>query len=901
MRAFLPRRSWSLATLLVGTAVSLSCGGDGGSPSPTPTNVIVTPGADTLFALGATQPFTATVLDANGDPIDGATITWSSTAPSVVSVDPVSGVATALTNGSAQVKATSGALEGTAPITVAQVPTTVTIAPATGLFTFVGDTQTFTAQVLDAGGAPVVPVQRIWTLNDNGVAVIDSNGLARAKGPGIAMVTVVAIGPGGAKAGYAAVSATQPVATLLFRVEPHTVEAGEAIDPAIQAEVLDSGGAVVTGFSGAVTIGITAGPDGAVLHGTKTVNAVNGVVSYSGLWLDKAGQYGLNATAATLAPAASLGFDVTPSAPHHLRIITGPDDDTLPLMNAGQAIPLTGVVEDRFGNLTDSPGTPVVAEYLGGPAGGGLVGPGTSIDLGNGLRGFPATTIHKAGVGHLIRLVGPGLLPDTTRPFQVMPADPARLVMLNDPPISAGGIQYFADTLLIDIVDPFGNTAYAPSTAVSIIPYGWPYAAPQGRGQRVVDQETFEVSGSGPFRLPSFGFSRPGVTGYTLEAEGLLPDTAEVVMRRMLFRLDPFAGGNTTCVTAYNSLLCTGANTAGVIGVDPDSVAKDSVLIGPDLAVGGAPYTAVGGRHLCRVTYSGPYGVACRGANDEGQLGAVGPDRPEFAALPGLTGIWLITAGDAHTCALRADSTAVCWGANDHGQLGRGTTSPFETAPDTVLGGLKWKDLAAGDRHTCGVTTGGAAYCWGANGSGQLGDSTQVERTQPTALFGGGTWRDVVAGGAFSCGQKHDGYIFKINCWGDNSLGQVGVAGGGVRLIPTLPTFTPANQPYSLAAGGSHVCTAIEVQVICWGDNSRGAAGTGTIGGVALPTVAVLPNSAYGGVLAAGRSHTCVGSVPIPGFESFEANQIYCWGANDQGQLGDGTTTDRGMAVEMIR
>ncbi|HVX88115.1 MAG TPA: hypothetical protein VG940_04245, partial [Gemmatimonadales bacterium] len=87
MRVSSPRRLYPLAALSSALLFTLSCGGDGGSPSPTPTNVVVTPGADTLLSVGETQTFTATVLDANGDPIDGATVTWSSDAPGVLTID----------------------------------------------------------------------------------------------------------------------------------------------------------------------------------------------------------------------------------------------------------------------------------------------------------------------------------------------------------------------------------------------------------------------------------------------------------------------------------------------------------------------------------------------------------------------------------------------------------------------------------------------------------------------------------------------------------------------------------------------------------------------------------------------------------------------------------------------
>jgi hypothetical protein len=903
MRVSTPRRPFAFAALASLLSLSLSCGGDSGDPSPTPTEVLVTPGADTLLSVGETQAFVAVVLDANGDPIDDAEIVWSSSVPGVVSVDPVSGMATAVTNGSALVRATSGALEGTAPVTVAQVPATVTVSPSTGNFTFAGDTLTFTATVLDAGGAPVAPVQKVWTINDNTVAVIDSNGHARAKAAGLAMVTVVAIGPGGAKAGYAAVQSTQPVASLHIRSQPTNVVAGEALDPAVQVEVRDSGGAVIAGYAGPITIGIDSGPASPVLRGTRTVNAINGVASYSGLTLERAGTHRLSATAASATPVTSAPFTVSPAASHRIEITLDHDEEFGAIV-AGGGLYLQGALLDRFGNLTHDSLTPLAIELIAGPAGAELIGDPAAAPLSPDERYFPGATIHRAGEGYRVRIIGDGILPDTSGSFPVEAAAPYRVVVLNDPEISAGFYGWGVDSLQIDIRDEFDNPTDIFPGVVSISTFGWAYAAPPGREPSITPPGMFVVmEGVAPYYLPPFGITRPGATGIIIGVDDLVPDTLAVEPRHILAPLKLAAGGNTTCVGEQPFLLCVGANDSAMMGVASAALASDSVLIGPDIPIGGQVEFAVGGRHVCRVTVFGVYVVSCRGSNDEGQLGVAGPSDSTFQAVPGVSGVWRLTAGGAHTCALVADSTAVCWGANDHGQLGRGTTTPFETGPAAVGGGHKWQAISAGDRHTCGVTAAGAALCWGANGSGQLGDSTQTDRPDPTPLYGAGTWRAMAAGGQFSCGERHNGFVFRVVCWGDNSLGQVGVAGGGLRLMYTLPNFTPANQPQELVAGGAHACVRIEGIVRCWGDNGSGQVGTGSVGGVVdAPTVVALPyGGAWGTGLTAGWAHTCASQGLVTGLEAFTANKVWCWGANDRGQLGDGTTVDRGSPAEMIR
>ena len=92
-----------------------------------------------------------------------------------------------------------------------------------------------------------------------------------------------------------------------------------------------------------------------------------------------------------------------------------------------------------------------------------------------------------------------------------------------------------------------------------------------------------------------------------------------------------------------------------------------------------------------------------------------------------------VSAGDVSTCGVTAAGAAYCWGLNSNGQLGDGTTTNW-LSPVLVAGGVSFAAASAGDLHTCGVTTGGAAYCWGYNGYGQLGDGTTTDRSSPVLV-----------------------------------------------------------------------------------------------------------------------------------------------------------------------
>ena len=177
----------------------------------------------------------------------------------------------------------------------------------------------------------------------------------------------------------------------------------------------------------------------------------------------------------------------------------------------------------------------------------------------------------------------------------------------------------------------------------------------------------------------------------------------------------------------------------GTVGNDPlpPWEPKGFTIVGGDpVNPGGDGYPtstlSLGGSHSCAMDASG---VLCWGSNASGQLGSaaagdvVYPTRTAIAAQ-----VVALADGGAHTCALTSAGDAWCWGSNSNGQLGRGTTGGTSSTPTPVNGGLKFVSLSAGAAYTCGVTPDGSIYCWGANGSGQLGDGTQTDRAAPVRV-----------------------------------------------------------------------------------------------------------------------------------------------------------------------
>src|SRR5207245_1795435 len=206
--------------------------------TPPAASLQVTPAFDTLTALGQTHQLAAVAKDASGAAISGKTFTWASSAPSVVSVDAATGLATAVANGDAKITATVDEKAGQAALTVEQQVATVTVTPATASLSAIGATQQFTAAAKDANNNIVAGAVFLWLSSNHNVATIDGAGLATATGQGSVTITAAARG----LPSTATLSVTQAPAKLAFTVQPTNTTIGAAISPAVQVEVQDAAG-----------------------------------------------------------------------------------------------------------------------------------------------------------------------------------------------------------------------------------------------------------------------------------------------------------------------------------------------------------------------------------------------------------------------------------------------------------------------------------------------------------------------------------------------------------------------------------------------------------------------------------------------------------------------------------
>ncbi len=341
--------------------------------------------------------------------------------------------------------------------------------------------------------------------------------------------------------------------------------------------------------------------------------------------------------------------------------------------------------------------------------------------------------------------------------------------------------------------------------------------------------------------------------------------------------------------------LCWGANDNGMVG-DGTTVTP---RVEPVLTLGGLSFSQIvtGYSHTCGLTLSGY--VFCWGLNAFGAagIGSIGDVLTSPTAVSGAIGFGQISAGGYHTCGLTPAGEAYCWGMNFEGQIGTGVIGSSVLVPTRVSdGGLRFTNIAAGESHTCALTSVGAAYCWGGNGRGELGADPALvgfAKATPFAVPGGFTFASLDAGEVHTCGVTAAGAGV---CWGSREFGQLGDGViGGIAAGPTL--VSGGLIVAQIAAGGSTTCAVTAASVAyCWGAGESGALGNGT-----FALTQSVPSAVSGGLsiarLAVNLSAT--GAAVACGIAT--VGDVFCWGAGEQGQLGDGSFTPRRNTPTLVK
>lgn len=384
-------------------------------------------------------------------------------------------------------------------------------------------------------------------------------------------------------------------------------------------------------------------------------------------------------------------------------------------------------------------------------------------------------------------------------------------------------------------------------------------------------------------------------------------------------------------------------DSPAVSGVPSQPVAMPGVQVtpAPDLSggqraagcaladcVGSAGSISAGLTHSCAVANNGK--LYCWGNNLYGELGngslqSPANSNPVEVQLPANHVARAVSASGysaldaSHTCAIIDENVGglmqprgvYCWGENQSGQLGRGAITspraPSQAVPQGVnsLSGGSGSEVlavAVGGAHTCAVLkptntiSGGAVRCWGANMRGQLGDGTLQNNPAPLGVIGftSAGALGIAVGAEHSCVVTNVG---SVQCWGNNDAFQLGVElgpnGEKYRAAPgTVPNLTGV---VSISAGDKHTCVLLDTGAVkCWGSNSSGQLGDGNSGGYTE-----VPSPINGSVITTGERAIAISAGGNFSCALLESGGVKCWGANNQGQLGIGTTDPSTVPVDV--
>lgn len=293
---------------------------------------------------------------------------------------------------------------------------------------------------------------------------------------------------------------------------------------------------------------------------------------------------------------------------------------------------------------------------------------------------------------------------------------------------------------------------------------------------------------------------------------------------------------------------------------------------------------AVGGIHTCDVHAN--VTVRCWGYNADGELGnGTTTDSLTPVAVSSISGATKISAGERHSCAIVTAGAVMCWGLGTSGRLGAGSFSS-STIPVTVSGLSGATEISVGDAHTCVIVAGGAVRCWGEGSLGRLGNDQFSNVGVPATVPGITNAVSISAGSTTTCAALSSG---TVKCWGNNDFGALGTGSDSPGFVASPLLVSGISTAFQVSVGFRHACAVLVGNTTaCWGDESLGALDNGVVNPGWSNTPLAVSGLTPAAATDSGSQFSCA---------SLALGGVNCWGRNDLGQLGDGTTTNRTIGV----
>lgn len=263
----------------------------------------------------------------------------------------------------------------------------------------------------------------------------------------------------------------------------------------------------------------------------------------------------------------------------------------------------------------------------------------------------------------------------------------------------------------------------------------------------------------------------------------------------------------------------------------------------------------------------------------DGRLNTLYPSRSSPVQEYYLATSWLKCAASAFSsAAIKQNGTLWTWGNGFYGQLGTNSTLnwTFPQPVDAPLPAPNWQELSAGFYHLAAIKGDRTLWLWGLNDRGQLGDGTTISRSSPVQVFGGGLWQAVSAGYNFTAAIKNDNTLWTWGANENDSLGNIGSIND--QSSPCL--FTTAGLRWYQVSAGMHHTALFTFNLNPTATPTLSPSSSATV--TPTPTPTPTPTNA-----------------PLPSFIAV-GGQLWLWGNNAYGQLGDDTQTNRSSAVQTV-
>ena len=408
----------ALAFAAIATQACGGGGGDGGGTTPpvAVASIDVAPSPLSVTA-GLTSQLSATTKSAAGATLTGRSVSWSSADQTIATVS-TSGLVTGVKAGSTTVTATSEGVHKDVAVTVTAAPIASIDVTPSPLSISLGQSAQLTATPKSSTGASLIDRQITWSTVDGTIASVSASGLVAALKVGTTTITATSEG---IHKDVAVTVALASVASVVFTAQPTNALAGAAIAPAVSVQLLDAGGSVVP-TTASVTVTLTGGDPTASLAGTATVNAVNGVATFSNLSIARTGSaYHLVANAGGV-QATSAAFNISAAAVATIAFVAQPQNTV-----AGASIAPAVSVQllDGSGNVVPT-NAAVTLTLTGGPGGVSLVTPATANAV-NGVATFSNLSITRKGSAYQLVATASGKQ-GTSAAFDISAAVPASIV-----------------------------------------------------------------------------------------------------------------------------------------------------------------------------------------------------------------------------------------------------------------------------------------------------------------------------------------------------------------------------------------------------------------------------------------------------------------------------------------